>query len=57
MQELDDVYHDVSSVVADTMIQGADVMALKVKLPILAATFYFYLMNAPVYVDIDQGIH
>merc|ERR1719225_409900 len=29
LQELDDVYHDVSAVVADTLIQGADVMALK----------------------------
>merc|ERR1719225_626797 len=29
LQELDDVYHDVSAVVADTLIQGADEMALK----------------------------
>ena len=30
LQELDDVYHDVSAVVAETLIQGADIMALKV---------------------------
>lgn len=30
-QELDDVYHDVSAVVAETMVQGADIMAIKVK--------------------------
>ena len=29
LQELDDVYHDVSAVVAETLVQGADVMALK----------------------------
>ena len=30
LQELDDVYHDVSAVVAETIIQGADVISLKV---------------------------
>ena len=30
-QELDDVYHNVSAVVAETLIQAADVSALKVK--------------------------
>lgn len=29
LQELDDVYHDVSSVVAETMLQGASIMASK----------------------------
>ena len=29
LQELDDVYHDVSAVVAETMIQGSDAMAIK----------------------------
>ena len=29
-KELDDVYHDVSAVVAETMVQGADIMAIKV---------------------------
>ena len=29
LQELDDVYHDVSAVVAETMLQGSDVMAVK----------------------------
>ena len=29
LQELDDVYHDVSAVVAETLIQGSDVMAVK----------------------------
>ena len=32
LQELDDVYHDVSAVVAETIIQGADVISLKVRL-------------------------
>ena len=31
-QELDDVYHNVSAVVAETLIQAADVSALKVKI-------------------------
>ena len=31
LQELDDVYHDVSAVVAETIIQGADVISLKVR--------------------------
>ena len=31
LQELDDVYHDVSAVVAETIIQGADVISVKVK--------------------------
>ena len=30
-QELDDVYHDVSAVVAETMVQGAEIMAIKVR--------------------------
>ena len=30
LQELDDVYHDVSGVVAETLIQGADIISLKV---------------------------
>ena len=30
LQELDDVYHDVSAVVAETIIQGADVISVKV---------------------------
>ena len=30
-QELDDVYHESSSVVAETLVQGADVMSLKVR--------------------------
>lgn len=29
LQELDDVYHDVSAVVAETLVQGADIHALK----------------------------
>jgi hypothetical protein len=29
LQELDDVYHESSSVVAETLVQGADVMSLK----------------------------
>ncbi len=32
LQELDDVYHDVSAVVAETMIQSAEIMAIKVRL-------------------------
>ena len=31
LQELDDVYHDVSAVVAETIIQGADVISMKVR--------------------------
>jgi len=35
LQELDDVYHESSSVVAETLVQGADVMSLKVRLSFL----------------------
>ena len=35
LQELDDVYHDACGVVAETLIQGADVMALKVSFSFL----------------------
>ena len=48
-QELDDVYHDVSAVVAETLVQGADVMALKVWLFYLLATrwsLHTYLSHA-----------
>ena len=31
LQELDDVYHDVSAVVAETLIQGADIISIKVR--------------------------
>ena len=31
LQELDDVYHDVSAVVAETIINGADVISVKVR--------------------------
>ena len=41
LQELDDVYHDVSAVVAETLIQGADIMALKV-LPWFSAKWRFF---------------
>ena len=30
LQELDDVYQDVSAVVAETIVQGADVISMKV---------------------------
>ena len=30
-QELDDVYNDVSGVVAETMVQGAEIMMIKVR--------------------------
>ena len=30
-QELDDVYHDSSAVVAETLVQGADIVSLKVR--------------------------
>ena len=36
-QELDDVYHESSSVVAETLVQGADVMSLKVRLSYFSA--------------------
>ena len=31
LQEIDDVYHDVSAVAAETLIQGADIISLKVR--------------------------
>jgi len=31
-QELDDVYHDVSAVMAECMVQGADMISMKVAL-------------------------
>jgi hypothetical protein len=30
-KELDDVYHDVSAVMAECMVQGADMIAMKVR--------------------------
>ena len=46
LQELDDVYHDVSAVVAETIIQGADVISIKVKIE--KYRFYKWLQhNSP----------
>jgi len=48
-KELDDVYHDVSAVMAECMVQGADIIALKVKRKALLLSHQMALTSSAGY--------
>ena len=51
LQELDYVYHDVSAVMTESLMQGADIIALKVRSFLLKLHYQIHVCHALIQVE------